>query len=642
MASKYKIFFIAAFFMFIHCEISAQVLCNGALGDPISGAGTDFGRGSANFGPSIPETNYRYIAGNPEDGQYTIVKTTAGLNSGWHQNVVNRTPNDPDGYFMVANADFTKGIFYQSEITSQLCPNTTYEFAAYIINILKNSGIRPNIKFTITNNGSSIATFITGDIPEGSATDWVKRGGTFKTPTSLGIIKLIMTNENPGGAGNDLGIDDITFRPCGPIISSTVTNANDFANNVANICVGDTTTLTLSANASTGVYNSPQFQWQEYDGSKWVNSTKIGSQTSNLRVDFVNATVGNYKYQVLVSENGNINSTSCRVISTPLTIIVNELPNPIATNSGTACIGNNVQLSVNEGVTYSWSGPNGFSSSTQNPVLNNISSNMAGLYSVTVFNAAGCSQTSQTLVQVVPPIVASTNISSATICEQGSVDLEAYGGTTYSWLPLEGLSNPNVYNPTASPKETTTYTVNITNGSCSVNKMVTVNVLKNVFADAGSDKKILAGQSVTLNGEATGDLVKYYWTPIAYLDDPTKLNPVATPPTDITYTLTIQSACNSSSDDVFIKVYPKIEIPNTFTPNGDGVNDTWNIPAISAFSNPKLTVVNRFGTVVFSSNNATFWDGKFNGKDLPIATYYYTLYLNDDFKVYSGWVLLTR
>ncbi|RZL61861.1 MAG: gliding motility-associated C-terminal domain-containing protein, partial [Pedobacter sp.] len=182
----------------------------------------------------------------------------------------------------------------------------------------------------------------------------------------------------------------------------------------------------------------------------------------------------------------------------------------------------------------------------------------------------------------------------------------------------------------------------VSNGACSQTQEVTITVLKNANASAGDDKKLLVGQSVVLNGAAIGDDITYSWLPTDYLDDPTKVNPVATPPTDITYTLTVISDCNTSTDDVFVKVYPKIEIPNTFTPNGDGINDTWNIPSISAFEKPKLQVINRNGQLVYETRNAEPWDGKSDGKNLPVGVYYYNLYLNEDFKLYSGWVMLTR
>jgi gliding motility-associated-like protein len=631
LISKLKLLGLLVLLLFSFLEIKAQV-CTGTLGDPV--INIDFGRGSSNIGPPIAETNYVYVAGTPRDGEYTVVQTSAGLNSGWHQNIVNHTPNDPTGYYMLVNANYNQGIFYQTTI-SNLCPNTTYEFAAYIINILRNSGIKPNIKFTIENNGLPIKEFLTGDIPEGSATDWKKYGTVFITPANVGTITLKITNQNPGGSGNDLALDDITFRPCGPTITTAINS--DGIN--ATLCAGQNGSYNLSASVSAG-YNDPAYQWQALDGTTWVDI--IGGNATQTTINFTNAVVGTYKYRLLVAERLNINSINCRTSSAALTINVIDKPNPIASNGGAVCVGDNIQLNVDQGVLFNWTGPNGFNSNLQNPTITNVNANAAGTYTVTVFNSAGCSNTSQTLVQVLPEVVANTNMATATICENQSIGLEASGGTIYKWLPVAGLSDPNIANPIANPKQTTVYTVTVSNSTCSTTKKITVTVLKSAMADAGEDKTILAGQSVTLNGNATGDNMSYLWTPSVYLDDPTKLNPIATPPSDITYTLTVQSDCSISTDKVFIKVYPKIEIANTFTPNGDGINDTWNIPSISAFSNPKLKVVNRVGQLVYESKSAQPWDGKFNGKNLPTGVYYYTLYLNEDFKIYTGWLLLTR
>lgn len=596
----------------------------------------DFGRGNATFAPPISETTYRYIAGNPNDGQYTIVKTINGLNSGWHQNVVNRTPNDQNGYFMLVNADNNPGVFYQSTVNN-LCPNTTYEFAAYIINILRNSGVKPRIRFTITNNGLPIpgADFSTGDIQEGSATNWIKYGTTFKTPTNVGTIALTMINENPGGNGNDLAIDDITFSPCGPTISSTI---NSTSTNT-NLCEGESGSFNLSSTVSAG-YDDPVYQWQEFVGNNWVNIA--GETTTQTTRVFTNALSGLYQYRLAVAENGNINSANCRVSSATLTINVNAKPTPTATNSGAACEGSNVQLNVDQGVSFEWTGPNSFSSTLQNPQVTNVTTASTGTYQVTVTNAAGCVASTSTQLNVLPVVNSNINITNTTICENQSVNLVASGGTSYTWLPTESLSNPTIANPIASPKQTTKYTVTISNGACSETKEVTVIVLKNAIANAGEDKKMLVSQSVVLQGAVSGDNITYLWSPADYLDDPTKLNPIATPPTDITYTLTVQSSCNTSTDDVFVKVYPKIEIPNTFTPNGDGINDNWNIPSISAFEKPRLQVINRNGQLVYETRDAKPWDGKLDGKNVPVGVYYYNLYLNEDFKLYSGWVMLTR
>ncbi|MBP9214090.1 MAG: gliding motility-associated C-terminal domain-containing protein, partial [Chitinophagaceae bacterium] len=85
-------------------------------------------------------------------------------------------------------------------------------------------------------------------------------------------------------------------------------------------------------------------------------------------------------------------------------------------------------------------------------------------------------------------------------------------------------------------------------------------------------------------------------------------------------------------DTVEIKVIPNIAIPNVFSPNGDGINDTWTIPALVAFPNCTLDVFDRGGRNIFTSKGyLTPWDGTFNNKPLPIGTYYYILKLNDTF-----------
>jgi gliding motility-associated-like protein len=634
-------YFLAFFLICSFTNIKAQV-CNGALGDPV--ISIDFGRGNATFAPPISGTTYRYIAGNPNDGQYTIVKTTNGLNSGWHQNVVNRTPNDPNGYFMLVNADNDPGVFYQSTVNN-LCPNTTYEFAAYIINILRNSGVKPRIRFTITNNGLPIpgANFSTGDIQEGSATNWIKYGTTFKTPINVGTIALTMTNENPGGGGNDLAIDDITFRPCGPEIKPLILSTSS---NTAIICEGKNANVALSATVSS-TYSNPQYQWQVNNGAGWTNLTVAGSQTKDVVVPFTNAAIGTYSYQLLVADGANINSENCRIISSPLTVKVDQNPSPIATYAGNACDGGNITLRVNgnAGDKFNWVGPNGFSSTEQNPIISNITAANSGDYIVTLTNSSGCSATSNINLQVLPKIIPIINIPNqiTTICEAQNIQLIAAGGTSYKWSPIDGLSNPTIANPLASPLKTTKYTVYITQGDCSTTTDVLVNVSKKANSNAGEDKKLLAGQTAQLNGKASGDNITYSWSPTDYLDDPTKENPIASPPKDITYTLTVKSDCNTSTDEVFVRVYPKIEIPNTFTPNNDGVNDTWNIQAAEAFTEPKLKVFNRNGQIIYESKgNFKPWDGKYNGKDVPTAAYYYTLFLNEDFQPFTGWVFLTR
>lgn len=616
----------------------AQQVCTGTLGDPV--ININFGSGSNEFaGPlGVANTNYNYITGTPNDGQYTIAKSTNGMHNGargWHQ-ISNHTPNDPNGYMMVVNASNNPGIFYQTSIPN-LCPGTKYEFAAWIINLLNYSGIKPNITFIIENNsGQIVHRENTGDILDGPTPKWIQYATTFTTTTETDLVLKIINN-GPGGGGNDIALDDITFRACGPTIKPTI---NDAPTNVT-VCEGSSGIYKLDAEVSSG-YTAPVFQWQKYDGTMWTDIP--GENSLQTSVNLINATSGIYRYRLLAAERQNINALNCRIASEPLVITINPKLNTIATSSGQNCVGSTIQLSASEGTTFSWVGPNDYTSTDKNPVLTNVQLSTSGTYTVTA-TSNGCTSISSTEVKVVQPIEISTTFTPVDICESQPLQLEASGGVTYKWFPDVGLSNANISNPILTPKESTVYTVTVSNGSCSATATVTVNVIKNAVANAGNDIKTLEGKSVVLNGKVSGDNVSYFWTPGDYLDDATKLNPVSTPPTDITYTLHAVSnnGCLSSTDDVFIKVYPKVIIPNSFTPNGDGINDNWTIPAIDAFPNARIKVTNRYGNLVYESNGIySPWDGKTQGKDLPSATYYYTIYLNEDFPVFSGWVFIVR
>ncbi len=633
-----KTFYLLLLILFSANEINAQVKqCNGALGDPV--INNDFGRGSAHNGNPTPQyTNYPYMLGTPNDGWYTIVKNTFGMHPGnWHQ-ITNHTPNDASGYMMVVNSNENPSVFYENKI-SGLCAGTTYQFSAWIINLLTYSGKKPNVTFTIETSNGNTYTYNTGDINEGGPTDWKEYKMLFTTTNNDDII-IKMMNNGPGGNGNDIALDDIIFRACGPIITPSINNAAP----TASLCAGESAIYNLAATVSPG-YTNPSYQWQVNSGTGWTNLNLPDAQSTQVTVPYSNAIAGTYNYQLLVAEGGNIISPNCRIVSSPLTITVSANPILIASYTGLACEGSDVTLTVNSGAKFLWTGPNGFTSTLQNPSLTNLLPNQSGIYTVLVTNVAGCSSTSNVTLQVLPKPIVLTNIPNnvTTICDNNSIQLNASGGTSYRWEPTEELSNPLIANPVASPKKTTNYTVFVSNGACTVTTSVLINVTKSAKANAGADQKALAGESVNLEGKVSGDNITYLWSPPDYLDDATKLNPIATPPKDMVYTLSVQSACRTSTDNVFVKIYPKVEIKNTFTPNGDGKNDTWNITALEAFPTHKIKVVNRNGQTVFNNKGSYLpWDGKFNQKDVPVGSYYYTIYLNDDFKTLSGWVFVMR
>ena len=177
-----------------------------------------------------------------------------------------------------------------------------------------------------------------------------------------------------------------------------------------------------------------------------------------------------------------------------------------------------------------------------------------------------------------------------------------------------------------------------------VSNGVAVQILPPVVVDAGPDQEILLGTSVTLQGTATGGPVT--WTPAIGLTFPANdpLHPVAAPTVTTTYTLTGGTGGCTTTDQVTVTVRPPIRIPNAFTPNSDGNDDTWQIEHIEEYPNNTVTVYNRWGSKIFSAENysrANEWRGDYNGQPLPIGTFYYVVVTRGPLgRSYAGWVTI--
>ena len=629
-------------------ETKAQT-CSGSLGDPV--IYQTFGSGATNPGPALPPgvTTMQYTTDAcPNDGFYTIenaVNINQACHSDWHIVTADHT-GDPNGYMMVINANVQPSVFF-TETANGLCPNTTYEFSSYIMNLgtlasLASNYSKPDITFTIqTSDGTVLKTIQTGKILPTANPTWTKYGTYFTTPANVTNVVVTMMNNAPGGNGNDLILDDIAFRACGPIVQtgfgSLATNGDQ------NICEGTNVNYTLTSSIGAG-YVSPSLQWQSnINNAGWTN---IAGQTApNYAVNLPNAAPGTYQYRLSVGEGTNINAPSCFVSSSPLTIQVNPKPVVSLPASQTLCNGDILTLTATGGASYKWSGP-GLASSSQNPLVITASNQTAGTYTVVATSDKGCVAAPVQTKLIVEPKVLATISSNAAICAGGTTQLHASGGLYYQWSPSTGLDHDNIADPIASPAQTTTYAVKVSNDACFDNsKSVTVTVYNNPIAKAGQDKVLFAGQSVKLEGTITGDnITSITWSPAEYLNDPNSLTPIATPPHDITYTLTAQSqSCGLSSSAVNIRVYQKITIPNAFTPNGDGINDYWTIDALVTYPQSMTTVYTRDGQQVFKSiGYPKPWDGTCNGKQVTAGTYYYVIDLKNGQPPFSGWVLVQR
>lgn len=152
------------------------------------------------------------------------------------------------------------------------------------------------------------------------------------------------------------------------------------------------------------------------------------------------------------------------------------------------------------------------------------------------------------------PII--TPIPDKTICKGDSVQLTASGGTSYSWSPATGLSDPNIANPYAKPDSTRQYIVTISNGTCSFNDTVVVNVT-GLNADAGNNQMLCAGDSIQLL--ATGG-TGYTWFNNPTLSNTNIPNPYAKPVTTTMYKVTISNGTCSIVDSVEVSIVTTLSV----------------------------------------------------------------------------------
>lgn len=210
-----------------------------------------------------------------------------------------------------------------------------------------------------------------------------------------------------------------------------------------------------------------------------------------------------------------------------------------------------------------------------------------------------------------------------------------------------GVGTGGNFDPNAAGAgtHTITYTYDATNG-CSNSVQQTIVINPTPVANAGADKVVLEGGQVTLTPTIISNIpVSYSWTPVTYLSNPSIASAIVVKPEDdITYTLEVVSdkGCHTS-DAVFVKLLKTPVIPNIFSPNGDGINDRWVIPYLESYPGCVVQIYNRYGQLIHQIvNYTTPWDGRINGKDAPVGTYYYIIDPKNGRKPMTGFVDIIR
>jgi gliding motility-associated-like protein len=158
-------------------------------------------------------------------------------------------------------------------------------------------------------------------------------------------------------------------------------------------------------------------------------------------------------------------------------------------------------------------------------------------------------------------------------------------------------------------------------------------VLDSASVDLGNDTIIAAGTFITLSTDSS--YTSYQWSTGSN-------NPTIEVSQAGVYALTVTNkfGCKATDD---IEVIVDIGIPNFFTPNGDGYNDTWEIPFLTVEPEAEISVFDRFGNLLVWYKAASgSWDGNSNGRKLPTGTYWYIIKVPGIHKPFKGSVTIKR
>ncbi|MBV9960886.1 MAG: PKD domain-containing protein [Parafilimonas sp.] len=368
---------------------------------------------------------------------------------------------------------------------------------------------------------------------------------------------------------------------------------------------------------------------------KWNWDFGNGRNASGQNTSAVFNTSGNYIIKLIGSNSGGCSDTTTAKVK------VNPSPKINAGRDTIVCQHGTYELNVTGGQTYVWSGPGLSCTNCASPTIN---PDAFSSYKVIGTDAFGCSGSDSVNINIITPTKMSV-FGGDTICVGETAQLFAQGADTYQWFPSTYLDNAASARPIFTAVSDTT-----------INYKVVGYTAKNCFTDTGyvsvrtfpkpqinivQDEIVLnVGSSVQLHAVSSNDVIAWRWQPPQGLSSTLIADPVASPNQTTTYSVVASNGglC-VSRDQITIRVVcgnSNVFIPNTFSPNNDGVNDVFYPRGKGLFNVKSFRIFNRWGQLVFERSNAApnnandGWNGTFNGKPLAPDVYVYVIEMQCD------------
>jgi gliding motility-associated-like protein len=308
-------------------------------------------------------------------------------------------------------------------------------------------------------------------------------------------------------------------------------------------------------------------------------------------------------YSVTVTDN-----TSCTAQDS---VFLTVIPPPIDFSLGNdtvICSGFTVVLDAGAGYDfYMWQ--DGSTNQT-------FTASEGGLYSVSVSSLCGIATDSIVITEMPLPYV--TLGPDSSVCTGVTVTIDPGGGfTTYLW-------QDSTTNQTFVATVAGTYMVTVTDGNgCQSHDGINITFQTMPVVNLGADGDLCDVPQIMLDAGSGTGFSQYSWQNGSIYQTYTVTEPGY-------YSVTVSNSCGGVSDSIYFAPCPEclIEVPNAFSPNGDGVNDILYVYG-NGYTRMQLLIYNRHGELMFETKDpATGWDGYFNGVLQPVEVYYY--YLNGD------------